>query len=106
MKPPVSSPQLRFSDFFGVVVDFCAWQLGARNEHAAAKRKISLPRERGAKLGQGRNGITGRDPRSGRVPVYAGFNLDPAERSAYWGTALPSADDKKPTSSFTSLSGA
>ena len=61
MKPPVSSPRLRFSDFFGVVVDFCAWQLGARNEHAAAKHKISLPRERGAKLGQGRNGINGRD---------------------------------------------
>jgi hypothetical protein len=95
MKPPVSSPQLRFSEFFRGGLDFCAWQLGARNEHAAAKHKISLPQERVAKLGQGRNGINGKAPRSGRGPVYAGFDLDPAERSALGGNRLPSADDKK-----------
>jgi hypothetical protein len=55
---------------------------GARNEHAAARHKNLIPAQRGAKRGQGRNGINGKAPRSGRGPVYAGFNLDPAPRSA------------------------
>ena len=61
---------------------------GARNEHAAARHKNLIPAQRGAKRGQGRNGINGRAPRSGRGPVYAGFNLDPAQRSAYRGHRL------------------
>jgi hypothetical protein len=56
---------------------------GARHERTAARRQTLVTAGRAARRAQARNGINGRDPRSGRATVYAGFDLEPAERSAY-----------------------
>ena len=55
----------------------------ARYERMAAPRKTLVTAGCGAKRSQARNGINGRGPRSGRDTVYAGFELDPAQRSTY-----------------------
>ena len=57
---------------------FCVWQMRARNERTAAKTQKTVTCQCAAKLGQQRNGIIGRGPRSGKETVYAGFDLDQA----------------------------
>ena len=58
---------------------FCVWEVGARNERRASNAKYCHLPECEAKPGQVRNGINGR---GGRAPVYAGFDLELARRSA------------------------
>src|SRR5712671_1033876 len=57
---------------------FRVWQMRARNERTAAKTQKTVTCQCAAKLGQQRNGIIGRGPRSGKETVYAGFDLDQA----------------------------
>jgi hypothetical protein len=64
---------------------FCVWQMRARNERTAAKTQKTVTCQCAAKLGQQRNGIIGRGPRSGKETVYAGFDLDQASRSTMGG---------------------
>jgi hypothetical protein len=57
---------------------------GARHERRAIQREPLVTPERGAKQAQRRNGINGRVParHEREVPVYAGFDLEPVQRSA------------------------
>jgi len=50
----------------------------------SCQRQKTVTCQCAAKLGQERNGINGRGPRSGKQTVYAGFDLDQASLRTAW----------------------
>src|SRR2546429_9649442 len=103
MEPTLSSPRCFFLISWWVSLCLrCA--AGARYERTAAKRKPWLPPRCAAKLGQARNEINGRDPRSGKGPVYVGFELDASVAERHGATRVQSVGDENLPEIYATLS--